>query len=444
MTDVDVVVVGAGLAGLTAAREAQRAGATALVLEARDRVGGRTYSVDARGVRIDLGAQWLGPTQARMADLVAEFGIETFPTHHDGKKVLEVEGSVSTYSGTIPHLSPRKLASLNAAIKRIEKMSRRVDVDAPWTADDAGALDALNAGSLKSSIRSPAVRGIVDCALRVVFGAEPAEVSLLWFLFYLRSGGGLISLVEIEGGAQETRFVAGAQSVALALATEVEVERGSPVRAVEQDADGVTVVGATNEVRAKRAIVAVPQSLGARIHFDPAVPQARDALLQRFPMGATTKIHLLYERAFWRERGLSGEAVVAEGPVDVVFDNSSRDAAQPALLVFACGDNARRLAALSAVERRATVVDAVVRCFGPEAREAIDYIEKDWADDPWTRGCPTGFVAPGALSVLGPALRTRFGRVHWAGSETSTEWAGYMEGAVASGERAAAEVVAEL
>lgn len=263
-----------------------------------------------------------------------------------------------------------------------------------------------------------------------------------YFLAYARAGGGLISLVEIENAAQETRFTQGSQQVAIALARILgdRVVLEAPVISIEQQAHEVAVRSPAGEWRSDHVIVAVPPVLAGRIQFDPPLPALRDALTQRFPMGATTKFHVLYDRAFWRDNGFSGEAVATHGPLSVVFDNSAPDDIQPALLGFSVGRPARELGAHTPARRRAQVIDALVRYFGPAAVTPADFVEMDWSAEVWSRGCPTGFMEPGSAHTRA-LLRPASGRVHWAGTETSEVWTGYMEGAVASGERAAAEIL---
>jgi len=447
MVSVDVVIVGAGLAGLTAASALARAGASTVVLEARDRVGGRTLSRQVGSTVFDLGGQWLGPGQLRLNRLVRELGLRTFPTHDEGTKVMDVDGRLSTYTGTIPSLPLLQLLQMQLAMTVVDRYSARVPAEQPWQLPRAAHWDAITVDAWRRRfIRNPAVRGVMDVAVRTVFGAEAAELSLLYFLAYLNAGGGMMRLVEIRNGAQQDRFVDGAQAVSkqLAAALGEGVVLRAAARRIEHSGDGVSVFTDSGAWHGRYAVVAVPPLLAGRIVYDPALPAPRDALTQRFPMGATIKCIALYERAFWRERGFSGEAICSGGPVTVVFDNTSHDGTQPALLAFIVGQAARDWSARPAAERRRAVLQAYVRFFGAEAEHAIDYFEQDWSAEPWSGGCPVGVMAPGTLSQLGPTLRQPVGRIHWAGTETAVEWTGYLEGAIESGERAAREVVARL
>lgn len=447
MDDPDVVIVGAGLAGLTAARELAAGGVKVAVVEARDRVGGRTLSRDIGGCRMDLGGQWIGPGQHRVARLAEALGVTTFPTHCRGRKVLCAEGRVSTYAGTIPSLPPHQLLLLELTIRRLEHLRRRVPPNHPLSAPAAERLDAQTlAAWQRLAVPSRPVRDVLDAAVRVIFGAEAGELSLLHFLFYASAGGGFMHLCEIEGGAQQDRFTLGAQEISLRMAEALgdQVILGAPVRRIAQDGDGVTVHTDRGAFRGRYAIVAVPPALAGRIDYDPALPALRDGLTQRFAMGATVKCITTYDTPFWRAAGLSGEAVCTGSPVTVVFDNSPRDGASGALLSFVVGRAARAWSARPPADRRADVLTALKRFFGPRAADPIDYVEFDWSEEPWTRGCPTGTLPPGALTAFGGALRAPVGRIHWAGTETAISYPGYMEGAIESGERAALEVAGRL
>ncbi len=435
------------MSGLATARALRARGARVVLLEARERVGGRTESARVGKGTFDLGGQWLGAGQRRLQALVGELGLRTFPQFHAGKKVLDLGGRLSTYSGTIPKIAPHKLLELHLTLRKLDKAWATVPVDDPRLVEGAGDFDDRTLDEYaRAEVRSRDVREIFAAAVRVVFGAEMRELSVLYFLWYLRSGGGLMRLVEIEKGAQETRFVDGAQSVSDALANEVgdALVRSSPVRRVAQDESSVAVFTETHEYRAKRVIVAVPPPMIQHIDFQPALPAVRAQLQQRMPMGGTVKCLALYPRAFWREQGMSGEAVFDRGPISVTFDATSHDGAQPALLAFVVGDPARTWSTRSLEERRRVVTDTFVRLFGAEAKTPSEYVEKDWSDDPWARGCPVAIMGPGVASTTFAALRRPVGRVHWAGTETATEWAGYIEGALEAAERVTREVAAKL
>lgn len=445
--DVDVVVVGAGIAGLSAARELVSADFSVAVLEARDRVGGRTESREFAGATFDVGGQWIGPAQKRMQSLVKELDIETFPTYHSGESVVVVDGKRSTYRGDIPKLNPFTLLALQNAASGTNRLAKRVDVAHPERTPKAAKLDAQTLATWrKRNIPSKAGQAILDAGLRVVFGADPSELSMLWALYYISQSNTVDELIGIEGCAQESRFVNGAQTVSVKLAEQLgdRVKLSSPVRSISQTEESVTVSTDTGEWKAKRVIVALAPTMTAGITHSPDLPSARAQLVQRMPMGATTKCLAIYDRAFWREAGLSGEAVMTTGPLAVAFDNTSADGSVPALLGFSVGSLARDLAKLSADDRRTAVLDALASCFGPKARNPIEYHEKNWQEDPWSKGCPTGNFGPGTLLQFADALSEPVGRVHWAGTETAQEFCGFMEGAVESAERAVAEVSAAL
>ena len=440
-TRVDVVVVGAGLSGLAAAHAVVASGRTVRVLEANDRVGGRTLSRPLGEGVFDLGGQWLGPDQPRMLRLCRTLGVELFATHHEGTKLAWDGQRLVRSPGTIPRLPPHALLDLHFGVKRLDAVTARVRRGAVRTDPWHRALDSRSlADWLTENLRTRGAREVVVPALRVVFGADPEEVSALYAFQYAQAGGGFMKLIEVEGGAQQWRFVRGAQAVSLAMAEALggRVRLGAPVRRVRADDAGVEVECADERVRASHAIIAVPPPLYAAIDFDPVLPIARSQLAQRMPMGGTVKAHVLYERPFWREAGLSGEAVCTRGPVAVTFDNTSHDGAQPALLAFIVGDTARRWSTRPADARRGEVLDVLRALFGDAAGRPTQYLEHDWSTQRWSLGCPTANLPPGSMFVCGDALDSpRVGRLHFAGTETASTWPGYMEGAVEAGERAA-------
>ena len=456
MTPVDreceAVVVGAGFAGLPAARHLARAGVDVVVVEARDRVGGRSWTdVSATGCTVDRGGQWIGPTQYHLQALADELGVATFPTHTAGEAVEWRDGARHTYAGLVPTSDPGAAAEAVEAILDLDLAAQEVPRHAPWEAPDAALLDGQTLGTwLGTHVRSPAARHLLSVAVRAVFGAEPGELSLLFALFYLHAGGGLSALVRTTGGAQERRFAGGSQQLAVAMAGELgeRVVLGAPVAEVAHGPDGVTVTARRRgpdgprawRVRARRAVVAMPPGLSARLRWCPPLPALRDQLAARMPMGAVTKVHALYERPFWRDEGLNGQLVSDEGALCSTFDDSPADGAHGAIVGFVAGDACRRLERSGPASRRAAVLGDLGRAFGPRAAEPIDLVEQHWPAEAYSRGGPVAIGVPGSLGVLGPALREPVGPVHWAGTETATEWCGYLDGALSSGARAAAEV----
>ena len=447
--DADVAVIGAGLAGLAAARELRAAGLEAVVLEARDRVGGRTLNEPiGDGKVVELGAQWVGPTQDRALGLIAELGLETFPTHSAGANLFERGGRTSRYSGTIPRLNPVGLAEVGLALRRLNAMAARVPPERPWLAPRAGAWDSQTFETwMRRNVRTASARDVLRLAIIGVWAAEPRDISLLHVLFYVRSAGSIEILTDTEGGAQQDRVAGGTQLISLRMAEQLgegTVELEAPVRSLRHGAAGVEVGGDRVSVSARRAIVAVPPALAGRIAYDPPLPALRDGLCQRMVQGSVIKCMAVYERPFWRERGLSGALTSVTGPVSVGFDNSPPDGSPGVLLGFLEGRAAREAADLSRDERRRIVCGSLARHFGPEAERPLDYVDKAWGADEWSRGCYGGFMPPGAWSDHGAALREPVGPIHWAGAETAVTWNGYMDGAIASGRDAARAAAAAL
>ena len=447
--DTDVVVVGAGLAGLAAARELRSAGRDVVVLEARDRVGGRTLNEPiGDGKVVEIGAQWVGPTQDRVLRLIRELGLETFPTYVAGESVFERGGHLARYSGTIPRANPVGLLEVGIALKRLNAMAARVPPEAPWRAPKARRWDAETFATwARRNVRTAVARDILRLAIIGVWAAEPEDVSLLHVLFYIRSAGSLEILTDAEGGAQQDRVVGGTQLISLGIAEELGpavVELATPVRSIRHTETGVSVVSDRVTVGAKGAIVAVPPTLAGRIAYDPPLPAVRDGLSQRMAQGSVVKCMAVYERPFWRERGLSGAITSVTGPVSVGFDNSPPDGTPGVLLGFLEGRAAREAADLPQAERRRMVAECFARFFGPQAANPVAYVDRAWGADEWSRGCYGGFMPPGAWTDHGAALREPIGPIHWAGAETAVVWNGYMDGAVGSGQDAARAVLASL
>jgi monoamine oxidase len=442
----EVIVVGAGLAGLVAARDLTAAGRSVLVLEARDRVGGRVVNEEiGDGKIVEMGGQFVGPTQDRLLALAADLGVATFPTYDAGKKVLHFNGRRGTYTGAIPLVNPLVLVDIGRAQARLEALARKVPTDAPWTAPNAEKLDGQTFQTwARRNTASKSARTLLALGAEAVFAAEPGELSMLHVLFYSRSGGSFQRLIATTGGAQQDRFVGGSALIADRLAASLGdvVRLAAPVSRIGVSGDKVTATTPAGQFDARQIIVTAPPLLAGRIEYEPALPPAREQLTQRTPMGSVIKCEVIYDEPFWRKEGLSGQATGDGAGSRVVFDNSPPDGTPGILLAFVEGDEARRLGREPAAVRRRAVVDSLVRYFGPRAGDPVDYLERDWQREKWSGGCYGTLFGPNVWTRYGPALREPVGPIHWAGTETAAVWAGYMDGAVRSGERTAADVLA--
>jgi len=441
----DVLVVGAGLAGLAAARDLVAGGRSVIVLEARDRVGGRIVNQDiGDGKIVEMGGEYAGPTQDRILALAADMDVTTFPTYDTGKKVLHLGGNRSTYRSAIPRINPLVLVDMAQAQARLEAMAKKVPIDSPWTAQDAEKLDGQTFESwARRNTATRSARTLLSLAAEAVFAAEPGDLSLLHVLFYSHSGGSFQRLVETTGGAQQDRFVGGSALIAERLATRLGdlVRLDAPVSRVEVAGDKVTATTPAGQFEGRHIIVTAPPVLAGRIEYEPALPYWREHLTQRAPMGSVIKCQVIYDEPFWRSEGLCGQAVGDGEGSRVVFDNSPPDGSPGILLAFVEGDEARRLGREPLDVRRRAVLDSLVRYFGPKAGQPQDYLERDWQQEKWSGGCYGTLFGPNVWTRYGRALREPVGPIHWAGTEAASVWSGYMDGAVRSGERAAGEVL---
>ena len=455
----DVIVVGAGLAGLTAARQVVRAGRSAVVLEARNRVGGRVLNhALVGGDYAELGGMFTGPTQTHIQALAKEMGVGLFPTYNTGNNVFYANGRRLEYPsdtpfGTAPP-DPVVAGDIAASVSQLDEMSKNVPVARPWTSSSAEEWDrqTLDTWLREHTSGSDEFMAVASAATNAIFGCEPRELSLLYTLFYIAASGNERNEGTFErnfntaDGAQESRFIGGAQTIPLRMAARLgqRIVLNAPVRRIDQSSSGVTVVSDRVTARGKRVIVAIPPTLAGRIDYRPRLPALRDQLTQHMPQGTLMKFEAIYDRPFWRDAGLTGQTVSENGPVKVTFDTSPRDGRPGILMGFIGGHDARVWQHRPASERRAAALQNLVNYFGAGARNPRQIVEFNWSTEVWNRGCPVAVLGPGTLIDFGTALRTPFGRVHWAGTETSTYWNGYMDGAVRSGKRAAREVLAGL
>lgn len=448
MESVDVVVVGAGLAGLNAARELMNQGVNVVLLEARDRVGGRTHSVVERdGTLVEHGGQWVGPTQDRVLALIDELGLETFTQFSDGENLQFTHGQHLRYHGAIPTGDPLQAADLVDAMVELTTKAMELDPAAPWLHPHAMQLDSMTVETWIAS--QPYCEGAKEwlrTLCRALFPAEPGEISLLHALFYLRSGGGVEKMIGTINSAQETRISLGAQEISNRLAQQIgdRLRLNCPVIKIEHNESSAVVHGENFVITAKRVIVAIPLVLAGRIRYSPPMSGVRDQLTQRSFMGSVLKVHVVYERPFWREKGLSGHVTSDAGMVQITFDQSHPDRPEGVIVGFADSHLGRVAMQMTFEERREACIADLVRLFGEDAAHPTAYYEKAWIEEEYSRGAYVGMMTPGTWSTLGPFLREPVGVIHWAGTETAVIWNGYMDGAIRSGEDAARAVLTSL
>ncbi len=449
--DCDVAIIGAGLSGLMAARTLVAEGKDVLVLEAQNRVGGRTLNhVLSEGKALELGGQWLGPTQEKMYALCRELGLETYPTYTCGEQIISLGGKITRLKSgddLLSVLAPEIALEIAEVLEKLEAMSQSLCLEAPHRHPLANAWDHETLASwLEHNTQQPETGAYLRLSAEGLFAADATQVSLLHVLFTLKSGGGFSNLISVQGGAQQDRIVGGSGLLAerMAEALGERVILSTPVKRLEQDDTQVRVVADHLTINAERAIVTLPPTLASRLVYEPALPDMRHELTQRASMGSVIKVMVVYDQPFWREEGLNGQVLSDTGPIHTIYDNSPHDGSCGVLLGFIEGEQARWLRCLGQGVRERLMIECLLTYFGSKALNYTQYLEKNWLTDPWAQGGYCGHFGPGLWTNYGAALREPCGRIHWAGTESSSVWNGYMEGAVRSGERAAKEILALL
>lgn len=441
----DVIVIGAGYAGLTAARNLKRAGKNILLLEARDRVGGRIYTkwLD-ENTYVDLGGQWIGVTQDKMYALCKEYQVPTFATFDKGKSSMFFLNQLKQYKGIIPPLPLFALLNLNKGIQRITRLSKKINLQQPWLSPNAQMWDQMSAEEwIQQTMKNEKARSMFQLAFEAIFATHPKNISMLHTLFYTKSGKDFETLMNIKKGAQQDRIMGGAQSVCDKMAAELKdiLHLNKAVVSISQNEEGVEVSGADFLHTAKKIVLAVPPAVAGKIQYQQPLPEKRVQLMQQQFMGNVVKCYAVYKTPFWRVNKLNGLCVMPGQYVSVSFDNSPRDGSKGILMGFALADKAIELMQFDEAKRKELVLDCFSKFLGDAALQCETYVDHYFTDEAWSLGCYAGIMPPNAIINCGAALREPCGNIHWAGTETSDIWNGYMEGAVRSGERVSEELI---
>ncbi len=444
--ETEVVVVGAGIAGLSAAAKLAAEGADVAVLEARDRVGGRTWNTEIGGEANELGGQWVAPYQSAMHAMLDELGIELFPSFREGSHTyVDPAGKVHRYEGHDAPLGDASERAFEAADAKLDALAKELDPEAPWDHPDAERLDRISFESwLQAEVADEMARDLMRSWLAGGFLAKPAQsFSLLQGLWMISGAGGTFELFEPEQ-CLAYRVVGGSQLISLKLAERLgeRVTLNAPARGIRWSDDAVEVEageagGAALSVRARRAIVAVPPNLTEGIAFEPVLPAWRMRMSQALSQGSINKVLAVYETPFWRQQGLSGQGFAPYELVRELYDNSPPSASAGVLCTFLAGENAESAGRLDAGERRRHVLEGMAKYVGPGALEPSDYIETDWSGQQWTRGAYGTSFGPGGLTRFGEDIRRPVGPIHWACTDIAGVGHIHMEGAIRSGQRAA-------
>ncbi len=446
---LDCAIIGAGLAGLTAARDLVKRGLDVVVLEARDRVGGRIENgILDDGQYVELGGQWIGVGHDEVVELADHYGLEMIGLPFKGNLLVRLRGKAVAVPSQYEEetLTPFEVADLGQGLVRLRRLSARLRTDEVWAkANDAWLRQDLRRW-VQTNLRTAGAQQRFHEVYAAAFGPMRKGAELLEGLHQVGSGPDLESMIASSGGLNQHRLKGGMFKLTQAMADDLgdRVRLSAPVTGIEHGADFATVALEGGEtIRAKRVISTLPPRLAVGLEHQPPLPEWRVETAKKVAGGNVIKAYLVYERPFWRDQGLSGQSSTDEGAVRVTFDTTTGDDERGLLMGFFEGADADSLSRRSVTLRQRTFVDSVVKSFGEVAGRPLAYVERDWASERYTGGCHGAHFAPGVWTTNGPILAESEGVLHWAGAEYASRFNGYMEGAIRSGLEVAARVAAE-
>ncbi len=441
----DVVVIGAGASGLTAATELKKAGLTVAVLEARDRVGGRLWTDHIDGAMLEIGGQWVSPDQDALKSTLADLGLETYPRYREGENVyLNATGELTRFEGEIFPVPPKTEAEIVTLIEKLDALVAEIDPDRPWEHPRAKDLDEISFTRwLETQTDDQEARDNIGMFIAGAMLTKPAHAfSALQALLMAASAGSFSNLVDADFILDE-RVVGGLQQVPLLLAERLgsDVRLGQPVRTLRWHEGGVTAVTDSIEVKARFAVVAVPPILISRIGYEPPLPRRQQQLHQHLSMGLVIKVHAVYETPFWREDGLSGTAFSPYELVHEAYDNTNFGDPRGTLVGFVADEAADDVFALSAEERKQRILTSLSHYYGEKALEPVVYYESDWGSEEWTRGAYAASFDMGGLARYGADLRTPVGPIWFSCSDMAGKGYQHVDGAIRVGRETAAGII---
>ena len=444
----DVVVIGAGASGLTAAHELKKAGHSVAVLEARDRVGGRLWTDEIDGAMLELGGQWVSPEQDALKETLAELGLERYERYRDGDSVyVGVDGERRRFTGEIFPVAPETEKVMVALIEKLDGLVERMDPERPWEHPNAGELDRISFEHwLETQTDDQEARDNIALFIAGAMLTKPAHAfSALQALLMAGSAGSFSNLVDADIILNE-RVVGGLQQVPLRLAERLgdDVLLSNPVRTLRWGPDGVTAVTDSTEVRARFAVLAVPPHLISRVSFEPPLPRRQQQLHQHLSMGFVIKVHAVYETPFWREDGLSGTAFSPYELVHEAYDNTNHADARGTLVGFVSDRNADDVFTLSAEERKRRILESLSHYYGEKTLSPVVYYESDWGSEEWTRGAYAASFDLGGLERYGSDVRRPVGPIWFSCSDLAGAGYQHVDGAIRMGRRTAEGIAALL